>query len=150
MSDVAAATPPPRNSQRDPAWSALIGSLVPWVAFLLATIVADFWVDFRRVSYSGLATGAPVYLPFVALPSLLPLVAARSGWPRSVVLVVMTAVGAVAGTLVMTTDDAQAGLAVLIVPYVAVPFAAVIAIFRWLVGRVTSQVRQRRIDLQEP
>jgi hypothetical protein len=65
-------------------------------------------------------------------------------------LVVMTAVGAVAGTLVMTTDDAQAGLAVLIVPYVAVPFAAVIAIFRWLVGRVTSQVRQRRIDLQEP
>jgi hypothetical protein len=114
---------------------------VPWLAFILATVIADIWVQFRSVSYTGLVSSVPTLLAFVALPSALPVIAARPGWPRFLVLLVMTVLAATVGTLVMVTDDAQAGVAVLLVPFVAAPFAVAIAIFRWLVGRVTSQMR---------
>lgn len=56
-------------------------------------------------------------------------------------LVVLTAVAALSGFLVATSNDAQAGLAVLLVPYVALPLAAVI----WLGEAVAAS---RRATLQ--
>lgn len=76
--------------------STALVALIPWAAFSLAA---------------------------VALPSALPLAAARHRWVKLLVLVVMAATAALAGVLVVTTDDAQAGLAVLFVPYGAVPLA---------------------------
>lgn len=73
----------------------------------------------------------------MALPSLFPLAAARAGVMRGVVLVLMTAVAAVAGVLVVATDDAQAGLAVLLVSYFAIPLAALL----WIGQAVASSSR---------
>lgn len=75
----------------------MTASLVPWGAFLLATTLTDVWVDYKSTSFGGLAAAAPFYLAAVALPSLFPLAAARAGVMRGVVLVLMTAVAAVAG-----------------------------------------------------
>lgn len=86
----------PRSHPGSP-WTAVLASLIPWAAFLLATAVADVWADHRSTSLGGLAAAAPFYLAFVALPSVLPLAAARAGVMRLIVLVLMTAVAAIAG-----------------------------------------------------
>lgn len=119
-------------------WPAVLASLIPWAAFLLATAVADVWVDYESTSLGGLAAAAPFYLGVVALPSMLPLLAARAGVMRLAVLVVMTAVAAISGVLVVTTDDAQAGLAVLWVPFVAIPLAAVLWVGQAVAARRTG------------
>jgi RDD family len=106
--------------------AAAVGALVPWAAFLIALAVVDAGRDHGSGSLAGLAAVAPVYLGFVALPSLFPLLAARAGARRLAVLVVMTAVAATSAVSMATSDDAQAGLAVLLVPYVAIPLAVVV------------------------
>jgi RDD family len=107
-------------------WSAAAASLVPWAAFLVATALTDIWVDYSSRSFVGLIAASPAYLGFVALPSLLPLAAAPPGWMRVTVLTVMTAVAVIAAVLVVSSDDAQARLAVLLVPYVAVPLGTAV------------------------
>ena len=92
--------------------------------------VADIWVDDKSISLVALVAASPVYLGFVALPSLFALAAASPGWMRVTVLTAMTAVAMIAGVLVGTSDDAQAGLAVLLVPYVGVPLGAVVWVAR--------------------
>jgi len=126
----------PRHRRR---WSSGYASLIPWAAFVLATALADVWVDYKSISVAGLVTAAPLYLVFVALPSALPLAAARSRSLWLAVLVVMTGVAAIAGVLVVTTDDAQAGLAALWVPFVAIPLAGVL----W-VGQTVMERRSGR------
>lgn len=116
---------------------------IPTLAFYVAVLVADTHVDFKSVSASGMIAGLPLYLAFVGLPSVFPFALARHAWVRAVVLLAMTATAATAGALVVTTDDAQAGLAVLIVAYVGVPLAVVIALghaigSRWPRDRLSS------------
>ena len=118
-------TTQPHPTHARPISSAL-ASLIPWAAFLFAMVAADLFVDYKSTSLVGLVASAPAYLGFVALPSLLPLIAARRGVMWVAVLVVMTAIAAVAGVLVVTTEDAQAGLAVLWVPLLAVPMAGIL------------------------
>ncbi len=125
--------------------AAALASLVPWAAFLLAATVADTWVDGRSGSLGGLAAAAPFYLGYVALPSMLPLLAARTSTTRLVALAVMTAVATASAVVVATHDDAQAGLAVLWVPYVAIPFAVVLLVGHAVVARRTSMA-----DAQPP
>jgi hypothetical protein len=124
-------------------WSTAAASLVPWAAFLAAMAITDIWVDYKSMSLVALIAASPVYLGFVALPSLFPLAAAPPGWMRLTVLTVMTAVAVIAGVLVVTSDDAQAGLAVLLVPYVGVPLGAVIWVARTAMNarRTTSPER---------
>jgi len=112
-------------------------ALVPWAAFILADIVA------------GIAYGEPVRpdrvpgtsvacLGFVALPCLFPLAVVRPGWPLHAVLATLTAVDVVAAVARVASDDAQAGLAVLLVAEVALPLGAAI-----LAGRaITSWLRR--------
>ena len=119
-----------------------VAAVIPTLAFYVAVVAADTQVDYKSVSASGMVAGLPLYLAFVGLPSALPFALARHAWVRVVVLLAMTATAATAGTLVVTTDDAQAGLAVLIVAYVGVPLAVVIALghaigSRWPRGRLS-------------
>lgn len=114
-------------------------ALVPWLAFLAATMTADAFIERTTVSPAGLASFAASSLAFVALPSLAPIAAARSsavGWAAAAV---MTVVAAIAGVLVVATDDAQAGLAVLWVPYVALPLALVISVTEAVVRKLRSR-----------
>lgn len=126
---VVAMTAPPLSRFRG-LWATGLASLIPRAAFVVAIAIADVSVDYKSVSLVGLVTGAPSDLAMVALPSLLALSAAPIGVLRMAVLVVMTAVAAMAGVLVMTTDDGQAGFAVFWVPFVAIPLAAVLRVGR--------------------
>ncbi len=125
-------------------------SLIPWFAFLVAASVADAWVDDRSGSLAGLAAAAPFYLGFVAVPSMLPLLAARTALTRLIVLVVMTAVGAISAVLVATSDDGQAGLAVLWVPYVAIPLAVLFWVGHAVAARRACMLRAEPLTLAGP
>ena len=98
-------------------------ALVPWAAFLLT-------MELAQPSILGLLSAAIPYLCFVALPSAAPIAVVRSATARLVVTALMTVVAVGAAYAIITTDDAQAGLAVLVVPYVALPMAAGLALVR--------------------
>src|SRR3954471_2450698 len=78
---------------------AAAASLVPGLAFLAAAVLVDH-------NLAGAARAAPLYLLFLALPSMLPLAAARRAPVGLVVLVVMTVVAGAAGALMAGSDDA--------------------------------------------
>ena len=110
---------------------------MPWAAFLVATMVAEVWKDGASTcSLLRLLIVSPVYVIFVAVPSALPLAAASRGWMRWAVLTVMSAVAIAAGVTVVTSDDAQAGLAVFLVPYVGVPLAGAALVVRATLSRL--------------
>jgi hypothetical protein len=98
-----------------------LASLIPCAGFIAAVEVAVLSVENKSTSLGGHIASAPLYLAFVALPSLLPIAVARRGLMWISVVIVMSAVAVAAGIAVATTDDAQAGLAVLWVPFVAEP-----------------------------
>lgn len=118
---------------------AVVAALVPVVAYLAAIAITDLSVEFRSVQLGGLVAAAPFYVLFVGLPSLFPIAVARTARWRILTTLIMTAVAVMAGVLVVSTDDAQAGLAVLWVPYVAVPLGLVL----WI-GRAISD--RRRVE----
>lgn len=113
--------------------SAVVGSLVPWAAFLLAGALAD-------EGAVHLLPAVPFYLLFVAVPSMIAIVAGRTALARLAVGAAMTAVAGYAGVQVATIDDGQAGLAVLWVHVVAVPLAAVV----WLGGAAAGRRKEAR------
>jgi RDD family len=133
---VSRSSPRPRPVLGSP----IAASLIPWAAFVACLAVSDVRADGESASVGAviaLIAVSPVYLLFVALPSLLPLAAAAPGRMRAAVVAVMTATAALAGVLVGTSDDAQAGLAVLLVSYVGLPLGAII----W-VTRTAANARQ--------
>ncbi|MBA2624865.1 MAG: RDD family protein [Acidimicrobiia bacterium] len=81
----------------------------------------------------------PLYLPFVALPSFLPLVIAHHPVLKAIVLVVLTVTAAWAGVAQATSESSTAGLLVLWIPYVAIPLAAMV----WL-GQAVAARHGRR------
>ncbi len=113
---------------------ATILSFVPSAAFLGALVLAGQWFE-ESASLAGIVTAAPLYLLFVSLPSALPLAAAGRGRLRLAVLATMTAVAVVAAMELVASDDAQAGLAVLLVPMAAFPLAVAVWVGRRLAGR---------------
>jgi len=127
-------TTPTRSLVASPEVAALL-SLVPWAAFLLAL---QFWPGHVTEPTRGVLEVATISLLFVALPSALPIAAARTWMTRLAAVAVVTVVAVVSAALVVTTDDAQAGLAVLWIPLVAVPLAVVLWIGRLIVERRAS------------
>lgn len=113
---------------KGPGIAAHLAALVPWVAYTAATVITDRWVDFRSVSLVGVARAIPLTLVVVALPSLGAIAAARPVVMRRAVTAFMAVVSAGAGVAAVATDDAQAGLAVLWVPVVALPLAVILLI----------------------
>lgn len=109
--------------------TAVLGSLIPWAAFIVVVAV-------DAAPAINLPAAAAIYLVFVALPSAVPVAATRSRSALLAALVVMTAVSPFATIGMTTSDDAQARLAVLLVPYVALPLGTAI----W----VAQAVPQRR------
>jgi hypothetical protein len=84
----------------------------------------------------GLAGGSAC---FVVPPAFVALVVARHRAVRQAVTAAVTGAAVLAGVLVATTDDAQAGLAVFWVSYVALPLALVV----WLGDKVVDARRRR-------
>jgi hypothetical protein len=96
--------------------------VVPTLAFYVGAVVAAAITSNTSIDANRMLVSAPFYLALVGATSLLAVWTApgRGALPT---LVTMTLVAALAGWLVAATDDAQAGLAVLLVPYVALPLA---------------------------
>jgi hypothetical protein len=118
---------------------ALPASLVPWVAWLVTLAV----VDRQDVEPSELLLVAIPYLAFVALPSFVPLAVARHRATRIAVLVLLTATAVSAAVAMARSHDAQAGLAVLLIPYVALPAALAIGVGQAAVAAFAA-IRRRR------
>lgn len=131
-------TTPPNTSRSSPL-VLLAMALVPWVAFLLPIAVAILLGDYD-VTAEEFAGAALFTLGFVALPSLLPIAVARPRTARWVALGVMTAIAAGAGTLIAVSDDAQAGIVVLMVPVLAVP----VTVGVWIARALSLRRRTRR------
>lgn len=113
----------------------LVGALVPWLAFLVATTLTNIVADDEFFAFAGMIVTAPFYLVLVGGPSLAVAVAARHRRVATAGAVVMTAVATYAGFAMAASDDAQAGLAVLYVPMVGVPLAVLTWIGESLAGR---------------
>jgi hypothetical protein len=108
-------------------------SLIPWTAFVLV-LLGDGWVTDGPISLLGVVPASVLYLAFVALPSLFRLTVAPAGWLRHAVVLGMTAVAVFAAVAMISSEDAQAGLIVFVVTYVAVPLAGAIWVTREVVA----------------
>ena len=108
-------------------------SLIPWAAFVLVLLV-DGWASDGPSTLIGLVPAAVLYLPFVALPCLFPLTVAPSRWLRYAVVLVMAPVAVLAAVAMVSSEDAQAGLFVFFVAYVALPLGGIIWVAREVVA----------------
>lgn len=115
-------------------WTALIGSMAPWLA-LSATLA----LGADAASVGALIAVAPLYWIFAGLPSMVAIVAGRTLRTRLAVTAAMSAVAVVAAIQVTTIEDGQAGLAIVLVPMVALPLAVVV----WVGGAVVGRLRAK-------
>jgi hypothetical protein len=112
--------------------SALGLSLAPCVGILVAFAVAGPGQDVG----TQLQMAVPL-LGLVALPAMLPIALARSRWLRLGVTVLLTTVAVWSAVSAMRSHDAQAGLALLAVLFVAVPAAIVVVVTQQVLGAWT-------------
>jgi|GEM_PF-4760129 len=106
-------------------------------ALLLAAIAADD----RSRSAGGAGLWA-AYLVFVGVPGAIAAGVARFKLTRAACFFVMTIIGFWAGWSMGSSNDAQAGAAALIVPFVGLPLAGVVL--------VIESVVTRRSTIQDP
>jgi hypothetical protein len=109
-------------------WGPAVASLVPWAAFLLPLYVGGLVRGTEWELEPQFTVVLPGYLLLISLPSLLPLTVAPPGRLRLAVLVLLTGVALYASWFVMTSESSTAGLAVFLVPQVAIPLALVLAV----------------------
>jgi hypothetical protein len=117
-----------RRSMAKP-WAPLVLALVPWATHL-ASLEATSALTGRGIEPAELVPVAAAYLPFTALPSWVALQATRPGWLRLGVLLALAVAAGWAGQEQITSESSTAGLAVLMVPYVALPTAAAVLVLR--------------------
>lgn len=113
--------------QRDALAMKALVALVPWLAFWVASLTADQWIDFRQITLAGLPRYVPFTLVLVYLPALAAVAAAPIGVVRYLVTVLVSGVAIWAGVTSIAMDDGQAGFSVFWVPLVALPLAALVA-----------------------
>jgi hypothetical protein len=97
-------------------WSSALCSLVPCVGLLAAIALTG----------GGVADVDPLYLVFVAVPSMVAIVAGRAAFTRLVLTLVMTGVAVFAGVQITSVDDGQAGFAAISLPMVGFPLAGAV------------------------
>jgi hypothetical protein len=105
-----------------------LAGLVPWATFHIAVTVTVEFIDYKSVDLAGMLRASPFYLVILAGFSVLPIVVARTDLAKLAATVAMGVVAAGAGVVAAATDDAQAGLAVLWVPLVAIVLALAMAV----------------------
>jgi uncharacterized membrane protein SirB2 len=110
-------------------------SLLPTAVFIIAMVVAVQFSTYKHIAVSGTVPQLIISVMFVSGPCLVPISVAKPGIARWCATALMTVVAAIAGALVIMTDDAQAGLAVLWVPFTALPLAAAIGIGQAIAAR---------------
>jgi hypothetical protein len=103
-------------------------SLLPTAAFMMAMVVAAEFSTYKHIAVSNIGSQLIVSVMGVSGPCLVPVSVAKRGIVRWCTTAIMSVVSVIAGVLVITTDDAQAGLAVLWVLYTALPLAAAIGV----------------------
>ncbi|MGE3620885.1 MAG: RDD family protein [Acidimicrobiia bacterium] len=129
---TSSAAPRSRPWLGSPAGAAT-AAILPTIACLLAAIVAE-----DGPAGFGLAAAAgalPYFAALVGLPSLFPIAVARSATLRLGATLLLTVVAVIAGVTAATSQDAQAGLAILLVAYVAIPLGTVLWLGQAVVAR---------------
>lgn len=81
-------------------WSSALGSLVPWAALLVTVSLAE-----DELQVDVMPAFAVLCLAFVAVPSMVAILAGRSPVTRMAVALVMTGVAVFAGVQVTAIDD---------------------------------------------
>ena len=102
---------------------------IPAVTFLVIIGITEVWIN------PGDGTG-PFLAAFIVMPSLFPIFVARGFRARMLTVAAMTAVAIFAAVAMVTSDDAQRGLAVLYVPYAAIPLGFLLLIARSVGDRI--------------
>ena len=116
---------------RDRAQPALL-ALVPWVAFYVAVFIAGRFVDFHDPTPRWVLDSIVFFFVVVYLPALAAIGAVSRGAIRRIMVALMVGLTVFAGSAATLTDDAQAGLAVLWVPMIALPVAVIGALIEHL------------------
>lgn len=111
-----------------------LASLVPWAAFMAAATVTAPFVEYRSVDLGGMLRFSPFYVWIIAVFSFFPVAAGRTRRAQVVATATMTGVAVWAGVVAVAQDDAQAGMAVLVIPPTALALAAVILTFQAVVA----------------
>lgn len=133
-------TDPMEHAPTEPtpcAWGAgkaALASLVPWAAFMAAAAATAPFAEYRSVDLAGMLRSAPFYVWVISVFSFFPIVAGRTRRTQAAATLLMTAVAVWAGVVAVAQDDAQAGMAVLVVPPAALALAVVIVAARAVVG----------------
>jgi hypothetical protein len=112
----------------------LLGALLAWAAVIIPIVIGGVVTDARFTT--GELGGAALFcLGAVLVPCLLALAAARPGGARRGVLVVLTLASLAAGIVIAVSEDAQAGVVVLLVSVLAIGLAIVFGLARLLTSR---------------
>jgi hypothetical protein len=115
------------------SWIWRLGALsfLPWLAFEVVLLFAPWWAPDASYSARGVLVTAPAYAFFVGGPgAVLAIVTTR----RSVLAfegVVMVVISIAAAIAMVSSHDGQAGLAVLWIPFVAIPLFLVTVVAEW-------------------
>jgi uncharacterized RDD family membrane protein YckC len=113
------------------------------LALLLAANAAD-----DRSLTSGWPAAA-FFIGFVGIPGAISVGVARFRFTRIACFVVMTGVGFWAGWSMGSSDDAQAGLAALLVPFVGIPLAGAVLVGEGVAVRRAGVPDPDPIDMRE-
>src|SRR5687768_6532473 len=81
-------------------WSSALGALVPWVALLTTVSIVE-----DELQVDAMPAFAVLCLVFVAVPSMVAIVAGRSATTRTAVTLVLAGVAVFAGVEVASIDD---------------------------------------------
>lgn len=117
------------------------------VAITIALLLAANAADDRSLT-SGWPAAIP-YLGFVGLPGAISVGVARFPFTRVACFVVMTGVAFWAGWSMGASDDAQAGLAALLVPFIGIPLAGAVLIGEGVAVRRGGVIDPEPIDMRE-
>ena len=107
---------------------AVAGALVPAAVFILSLSLSG--ASGPATGTGGWFAGAALIVATIVVPCAFALSSAWVDVLRFVILVALTTVAFFAARLIAGSDDAQAGLAILLVPYVAVPTGIVLSLIR--------------------
>jgi hypothetical protein len=119
---------------------ALLLAALPWLTFEIVLLLVPVWAPDESYHWSGVLGTAVAYAFFVASPGLVVACITTRKVVVAFATVVLVAAAAWAAIAMVSSDDAQAGLAVLIVWYVAVPLIALVGVVE-LVARSRSRRR---------